>query len=79
MISFGFKYGIPVDADFVADMRFLPNPHWVPELRPQTGRDADGRRLRPGAGRRRASSSTSYVPLLPAVAAGLPRARASGS
>jgi UPF0042 nucleotide-binding protein len=38
-ISFGFKYGIPVDADFVADMRFLPNPHWVPELRPLTGRD----------------------------------------
>jgi UPF0042 nucleotide-binding protein len=39
VVSFGFKYGIPVDADFVADMRFLPNPHWVPELRPQTGRD----------------------------------------
>jgi UPF0042 nucleotide-binding protein len=38
-VSFGFKYGIPVDADFVADMRFLPNPHWVPELRPLTGRD----------------------------------------
>jgi UPF0042 nucleotide-binding protein len=33
VVSFGFKYGIPVDADFVADMRFLPNPHWVPELR----------------------------------------------
>ena len=31
--SFGFKYGIPVDADFVADMRFLPNPFWIPELR----------------------------------------------
>jgi UPF0042 nucleotide-binding protein len=40
VVSFGFKYGIPVDADFVADMRFLPNPHWVPELRPQSGRDA---------------------------------------
>ena len=39
VISFGFKYGIPVDADFVADMRFIPNPHWVPELRPLTGRD----------------------------------------
>jgi UPF0042 nucleotide-binding protein len=38
-VSFGFKYGIPVDADFVADMRFLPNPHWVPQLRPLTGRD----------------------------------------
>ena len=40
MVSFGFKYGIPVDADLVADMRFLPNPYWVPELRPLTGRDA---------------------------------------
>ncbi|MFP5253993.1 MAG: RNase adapter RapZ [Actinomycetes bacterium] len=40
VISFGFKYGIPVDADLVADMRFLPNPHWVPELQPLTGRDA---------------------------------------
>jgi RNase adapter protein RapZ len=39
VISFGFKYGIPVDADLVADMRFLPNPHWVPELRPLTGKD----------------------------------------
>ena len=33
VVSFGFKYGIPVDADYVADMRFLPNPYWVPELR----------------------------------------------
>jgi RNase adapter protein RapZ len=41
VISFGFKYGIPVDADFVADMRFLPNPYWVPDLRPLTGRDAE--------------------------------------
>jgi len=41
VVSFGFKYGIPVDADFVADMRFLPNPHWIPELRPGTGRDAE--------------------------------------
>ncbi|MGI8536761.1 MAG: RNase adapter RapZ [Mycobacteriales bacterium] len=40
VLSFGFKYGLPVDADLVADVRFLPNPHWVPELRPQTGRDA---------------------------------------
>jgi UPF0042 nucleotide-binding protein len=39
VISFGFKYGIPVDADYVADMRFLPNPHWVPELRYLTGKD----------------------------------------
>ncbi|CAA9339755.1 MAG: RNase adapter protein RapZ [uncultured Frankineae bacterium] len=39
VLSFGFKYGLPVDADLVADVRFLPNPHWVPELRPRTGRD----------------------------------------
>jgi UPF0042 nucleotide-binding protein len=37
LLSFGFKYGIPVDADMVFDVRFLPNPHWIPELRPQTG------------------------------------------
>jgi RNase adapter protein RapZ len=41
VVSFGFKYGIPVDADMVVDMRFLPNPHWVPELRPRTGLDDD--------------------------------------
>jgi RNase adapter protein RapZ len=41
VVSFGFKYGIPVDADLVADMRFLPNPHWVPELRPLSGRDPE--------------------------------------
>jgi len=35
--SFGFKYGLPMDADTVMDVRFLPNPHWVDELRPQTG------------------------------------------
>jgi UPF0042 nucleotide-binding protein len=39
VMSFGFKYGIPLDADIVLDMRFLPNPHWVPELRPLTGLD----------------------------------------
>jgi RNase adapter protein RapZ len=39
VMSFGFKYGIPVDADLVVDVRFLPNPHWVPELRPRTGLD----------------------------------------
>ena len=41
MISFGFKYGIPIDADYVADMRFLPNPHWQPKLRPKSGLDPD--------------------------------------
>jgi len=39
VVSFGFKYGLPVDADMVADCRFLPNPHWVPELAPLTGQD----------------------------------------
>ncbi|MDO4913634.1 MAG: RNase adapter RapZ [Bifidobacteriaceae bacterium] len=39
IFSFGFKYGMPIDADFVADVRFLPNPFWVPELREQTGLD----------------------------------------
>ncbi|HDL5551224.1 TPA: RNase adapter RapZ [Mannheimia haemolytica] len=35
--SFGFKYGLPADSDYVFDVRFLPNPHWNPELRPMTG------------------------------------------
>ena len=39
VLSFGYKYGLPLDADLVADVRFLPNPHWIPELRPFTGRD----------------------------------------
>jgi UPF0042 nucleotide-binding protein len=40
LVSFGYKYGLPVDADLVVDCRFLPNPHWVDELRPKTGQDA---------------------------------------
>jgi RNase adapter protein RapZ len=44
IVSFGFKYGIPVDADMVADMRFLPNPHWDPALRPMSGLDEPVRR-----------------------------------
>ncbi len=39
VMSFGYKYGLPVDADIVVDCRLLPNPHWVPELRPQNGLD----------------------------------------
>jgi UPF0042 nucleotide-binding protein len=39
VVSFGFKYGLPVDADLVVDVRFLPNPYWIPELREQTGCD----------------------------------------
>jgi len=37
LLSFGFKNGVPFDADVILDVRFLPNPHWVPELRPMTG------------------------------------------
>ena len=39
LVSFGFKHGLPLDADLVFDVRFLPNPHWVPELRPLSGLD----------------------------------------
>ena len=39
ILSFGYKYGIPVDADLVVDCRFISNPHWVPHLRPMTGLD----------------------------------------
>ena len=41
VLSFGYKYGIPVDADLVLDCRFIPNPHWVPELRQLTGLTAE--------------------------------------
>ncbi|MDP4099476.1 RNase adapter RapZ [Paenibacillus sp. P96] len=41
IMSFGFKYGIPIDADLVFDVRFLPNPHYVEALRPNTGQDSD--------------------------------------
>jgi len=70
--SFGFKYGIPVDADFVADMRFLPNPHWIPELRSGTGRDvevADYVMSQAGA----AEFLDGYVPVLEGVAEGYRR------
>ncbi|NJC70424.1 RNase adapter RapZ [Planosporangium thailandense] len=41
VLSFGFKYGLPPDADFVVDARFLPNPYWVPELRDRSGREQE--------------------------------------
>jgi UPF0042 nucleotide-binding protein len=41
LLSFGFKHGIPVDSDLLFDVRFLPNPHFVPKLRPHTGRDRE--------------------------------------
>ena len=40
VVSFGYKHGVPVDVDLVFDVRFLPNPHWIDELRPLTGTDA---------------------------------------
>jgi RNase adapter protein RapZ len=52
IVSFGYKYGLPVDADLVADCRFLPNPHWIAELAPLTGQDEPAREYvlsRPGA------------------------------
>ena len=41
ILSFGYKYGIPADADLVMDCRFIPNPHWQPELRPKNGLDSE--------------------------------------
>ncbi len=43
VLSFGYKYGLPMDADLVMDVRFLPNPFWIPELREHTGLDGDVR------------------------------------
>ena len=72
MLSFGFKYGLPLDADLVADVRFLPNPHWIPELRPHTGQDEDVRAYvlsQEGAGR----FLDVYAELLRLVGAGYQR------
>jgi RNase adapter protein RapZ len=41
VLSFGFKYGIPIDADLIYDVRFLPNPHYIETLRPKTGQDSE--------------------------------------
>ena len=51
VISFGYKHGIPLDVDVVFDCRFLPNPFWVEELRPFSGLDEPGPRLRAGPAR----------------------------
>jgi len=72
VLSFGFKYGLPLDADLVADVRFLPNPHWIPELRPHTGQDEDVRAYvlsQEGAGR----FLDVYAELLRLVGAGYQR------
>jgi UPF0042 nucleotide-binding protein len=69
VISFGFKYGIPIDADYVADMRFLPNPFWIPELRGKTGlaKDVSAYVLRQEGAQEFADS---YVQVLSGVARG---------
>lgn len=69
VLSFGFKYGIPVDADLVADLRFLPNPFWVPELRPHTGKEAMVREYVLGQSRAEAFLQT-YSELLRTVLPG---------
>jgi len=72
VVSFGFKYGLPVDADMVADCRFLPNPRWVADLAPLTGRDEPVRDYvlrQPGA----AEFLDSYLATLRVVLAGYER------
>ena len=72
-VSFGFKYGLPVDADLVVDVRFLPNPFWIPELRELTGETTEVRDYVLAPGGRRRSSSTGTPTILrssaPATAA----------
>ena len=72
VMSFGFKYGLPTDADLVADARFLPNPFWIPELRPLTGQDDEVREFvlnQPGA----REFVDAYVAALTPVLAGYQR------
>jgi len=72
VVSFGFKYGLPVDADMVADCRFLPNPHWVADLAPLTGQDQQVRDYvlgQPGA----AEFLTAYVEAVRVALAGFQR------
>lgn len=69
--SFGFKYGIPIDADMVLDVRFLPNPHWDENLRPMTGLDEPVRRFvldQPAAVRFLADSVALLAGVLPEFA-----------
>jgi RNase adapter protein RapZ len=72
VVSFGFKYGVPVDADLLADMRFLPNPFWVAELRDFTGQHADVVEYVTG----RADAQTfleRYIPVIETVGEGYQR------
>ena len=72
VVSFGYKNGLPVDADLLVDCRFLTNPHWLPELRPMSGLDAPVREYvlgQPGA----REFINGYVELFSVVAAGYTR------
>ena len=67
MVSFGFKYGLPPDADIVADVRFLPNPFWQTMLRPLTGEDDAVRDYvlsQPGAGEFLDAYSRALAPVM---------------
>jgi len=67
VVSFGYRYGVPSDADLVLDVRFLPNPHFVPRLRPFTGQDAKVRkyiRSFPQTGEFLRQRGTSYPSLM---------------
>jgi len=72
VLSFGYKHGLPLDADLVFDCRFLPNPHWVEELRPQTGLDEPVRDFvlhQPAAGEFLTHLTELLTQLLPAYVA----------
>jgi UPF0042 nucleotide-binding protein len=72
VLSFGFKYGLPPDADFVVDARFLPNPYWVPDLRELTGREPEVSRY--VLGQRGATTFVeTFVRLINATAPGFER------
>ena len=86
VMSFGYKYGVPSEADLVFDVRFLPNPNFVPRLKPLTGNDRAGGALHAAPARDRGASSSSSrdVPALraPALRPGrqeLPHDRASAA
>jgi RNase adapter protein RapZ len=72
VLSFGFKYGLPPDADFVLDARFLPNPYWVPELRDHTGRETKVSRYVMGQ-RGAATFVETYARLVASTAPGFER------
>ena len=71
VLSFGFKHGIPVDSDLLFDVRFLPNPHFVPKLRPHTGRDREVRAFLDK------SRGDARVPRAHAEPAAIPRSRST--